>query len=218
LFDYVKGMDFPEMTAEAIDGKRFYTTPTGIKYPSVTTILGHAGDHSWLDDWKARVGEAEVQRVSAQASRRGTAVHELAEEYLKNNPTYKKGHMPANIASFLHIKPFLDKHLNNIYGLEIPLYSDMLRAAGRVDCIGQWDGENAIIDFKTSKRKKERDDIHSYFMQESAYAAMFFERTGILPKKLVTVMTVDDSEPIVFVENARDWIQKFIEMRNKVPF
>jgi genome maintenance exonuclease 1 len=219
MFEYVEGMDFPELNAEIVEGKgRFYTTPSGIKYPSVTTVLGHAGDHSWLDAWKARVGEEEVKRVSGQAARRGTAVHELAEEYLKNNPRYTKGHMPANIASFLHIKPLLDKHITKVYGLEIPLYSDTLRTAGRVDCIAEWNGILSIVDFKTSKRKKERGDIHNYFMQESAYSYMFYERTGMLPKQLVTVMTVDDSEPLVFVERSKDWITKFIELREKVPF
>lgn len=218
MFDH-ELIELPDLSAELVEGiGRLYTTPTGIKYPSVTTVIGYGGDHTWLDRWKERVGEEEVKRISGQAARRGTAVHELAEQYLLNNPRYTKGHMPANIASFNHIRPLLDNHITKIYGLEVPLYSDTLRAAGRVDCVADWDNELAIVDFKTSKRKKERSDIFNYFMQESAYSMMFFERTGLLPKKLVTVMTVDDSEPLVFVENARDWIPKFIEIREKVPF
>jgi hypothetical protein len=212
-------IELPDLHAELVEGVgRLYTTPTGTKYPSVTTILGYGGDHTWLDKWKERVGEEEVKRISGQAARRGTAVHELTEQYLLNNPRYTKGHMPANIASFRHIKPFLDKHITKIYGLEVPLYSDTLRTAGRVDCVADWDNELAIVDFKTSKRKKERSDISNYFMQCSAYSMMFFERTGLLPQKNVIVMTVDDSEPLVFVERAKDWIPKFIEIREKVPF
>ncbi len=217
MFDHVSGIALPELSAEIIEGiGRIYTTPDGNKYPSITTILGHGSDHAWLDAWKARVGEEEVRRVSGQASRRGTAVHELAEEYLKNNPQYTKGHMPANIASFHYIKPFLDKHVSNIHGLEVPLYSDKLRCAGRVDLIAEWDSELAVIDFKTSKRKKSRDDIHNYFLQESAYSYMYFERTGLIPRKLVTVMTIDDSEPLLFMEKAGDWLPKFVELREKV--
>jgi genome maintenance exonuclease 1 len=212
-----KDLNLPELSAEIVEGiGRLYTTPEGLKYPSVTTVIGKASDQSWLDAWKARVGEEEVRKVSAQASRRGTAVHELAEEYLKNNPQYTKGHMPSNIATFGQIRPILDKHVTKIYGLEVPLYSDNLRVAGRVDCVADWDGVLSIIDFKTSKREKKREDIGGYFTQASAYSYMMFERTGMLPKQIVIMMMVDDSEPLVFVEKAKDWIEKFIELRNSV--
>lgn len=216
MFEHMSGIDLPEMNAETTENGRFYTTPEGKKYPSVTTILGAGSDKSWMDEWKARVGEEQVAKVSGQASRRGTAVHEIAEYYLKNDPAYKKGHMPANIASFNYIKPYLDKHITLIGGLELPLYSDKLRVAGRVDCLAKWDGEYAIIDFKTSKRAKDRDSIHGYFMQASCYSYMVYERLGILPKKLVIVMTVDDAPAQIFVEKARDWLPKFIELREKV--
>ncbi len=217
-FKHVPAFDLPDLTAEMTDRGRFYSTPEGKKYPSVTTILGAGGDHTWLDEWKERVGEEEVKRVSGQAARRGTAVHELAERYMLNDPHYTKGHMPSNIASFNYIKPFLDKHIGLIAGLELPLYSDFLRAAGRSDCIAKWDGIWSIVDFKTSKRAKTRDDIPNYFMQESCYAYMFFERTGLPVPQIVTVMTVDDSEPLVFVEKTKDHLGAFIELRNKVPF
>jgi hypothetical protein len=212
-----KPVTLPELSAELVEGVgRIYTTPEGNRYPSITTVLGAASDSKWLDEWKARVGEEEVRRISGQAARRGTAVHELAEEYLKNNTRYTKGHMPGNIASFNQIKPLLDENIGTIYGLEVPLYSDKLRVAGRVDCLAEWANELAIVDFKTSKREKRREDIGSYFTQTSAYAYMTFERAGMLPKKIVIVMMVDGSEPLVFVENTRDWIEKFIELREKV--
>jgi hypothetical protein len=216
MFEHMSGIELPELSAETTENGRFYTTPEGNKYPSVTTILGAGSDKSWMEDWKARVGEEQVAKVSGQASRRGTAVHEIAEHYLKNRPDYKKGHMPANIASFNYIKPYLDKHITIVGGLELPLYSDKLRVAGRVDCLAKWDGEYAIIDFKTSKRAKDRDSIHGYFMQASCYSYMVYERLGILPKNIVIVMTVDDAPAQIFVEKARDWLPKFIELREKV--
>lgn len=216
MFEHMTGLDLPELSSETTENGRFYFTPEGKKYPSVTTVLGAGSDNSWMDQWIARVGKEEAERVSKKATTRGTAVHELTEQYLRNNPQYKKGHMPSNIASFHYIKPFLDKHVGTIAGLEIPLYSDKLRVAGRVDCIAQWDGVWSIVDFKTSKKEKSRDDIHNYFMQESAYSMMMFERTGLVCKQLVTVMTVDDGKSLVFVEKARDWLPKFIELREKV--
>jgi hypothetical protein len=210
-------LNLPELSAELVEGVgRLYTTPEGLKYPSVTTIIGKASDNTWLEDWKARVGEEEVRKISGQASRRGTAVHELAEEYLKNNPNYSRGHMPGNVATFGQIKPILNKHITKIYGLEVPLYSDNLRVAGRVDCVAEWDNVLSIIDFKTSKREKKREDIGGYFTQASAYSYMMFERTGLLPKQIVIIMMVDDGHPLVFVEKAKKWIEKFIELRGKV--
>lgn len=216
MFDYVREIDLPELSAAMTHVGRFYTTPDGNKYPSVTTVISAGTDNSWKEEWIARVGKEEADRVSRKATMRGTAVHELVEKYLKNDPQFSKGHMPANVLSFKNIKPFLDKHIGMIAGLELPLYSDTLKVAGRVDCIAEWDGVWSIVDFKTSRKEKSRDDIHTYFMQESAYAMMMFERTGILCKNLVTVMTVDEGNSQVFIEKSRDWLPKFIELRNRV--
>lgn len=216
MFDYVREIDLPELSAAMTHVGRFYTTPDGNKYPSVTTVISAGTDNSWKEEWIARVGKEEADRVSRKATMRGTAVHELVEKYLKNDPQFSKGHMPANVLSFKNIKPFLDKHIGMIAGLELPLYSDTLKVAGRVDCIAEWDGIWSIVDFKTSRKEKSRDDIHTYFMQESAYAMMMFERTGILCKNLVTVMTVDEGNSQVFIEKSRDWLPKFIELRNRV--
>lgn len=205
------------MTAEIIEGiGRIYTTPEGAKYPSVTTVLSKASDQSWIAEWHARVGKEHAARVLAQAGRRGTAIHELAEEYLKNNVAYKKGHMPSNIFMFSQIKSILDKNITKIYGLEVPLYSDKLKVAGRVDVLADWNENLSIIDFKTSKRMKLREDIPNYFIQASAYAWMTWERTGLLPGQIVIVIMFDDDNPLVYVERTRDWIQKFIDMRKSV--
>jgi hypothetical protein len=216
-FEYDTRLTFPSLSDEIVPGiGRVYTTPEGNRYPSVTTVIGTGSDQSWLDAWKSRVGEEEVKKISTQAARRGTAVHELAENYLRNDPFYTKGHMPANIASFGQIRPLLDEHVTKIYGLEVPLYSDKLRVAGRVDCLAEWDGEFVVLDFKTSKREKKREDIEGYFIQASCYAFMTFERTGMLPKKIAILMMVDDGEPLVFVEKSKDWIEKFITIRKSV--
>ena len=143
-------------------------------------------------------------------------IYDTTIDYLKNNPNYTKGHMPVNVASFGQIRPLLNNHVSKVYGLEVPLYSDKLRVAGRVDCLAEWDGELSIIDFKTSKREKKREDIDGYFTQASAYSYMTYERTGMLPKKIVILMMVDDGEPLVFIERSKDWIEKFISIRKSV--
>jgi len=205
-----------ELSVVTGDDGRYYTTPEGNAYPSVTTVLGKTSDTSWIQKWKDRVGEAEAGKVLRQAGRRGTAVHELCEEYLKNNPDYKKGHMPVNIASFSQLKPFLDEHVTSIGGLELPLYSDKLRVAGRVDMLCKWNGVWAIVDFKTSRREKNKEDISGYFLQASCYAYMVYERIGIVPQKIVVVMAIDDGQPKVFEEDPKNWLNEFVEKRNSL--
>lgn len=215
-FNHIPNLTFEELDVDTTPNGRFYVTPEGKKYPSVTTVIGKGTDTSYLDKWRKRVGEEEANKISRQASVRGEAVHEIAEQYMRNNPDYKKGHMPVNVVSFNYIKPFLDKHVGLIAGLELPLYSDLLRVAGRVDCIAKWDGIWSIIDFKTSKREKTKDQVFGYMCQESCYAYMFYERTGKPIPQIVTIMTVDDSEPLIFVEKTKNYLPEFMKIREKV--
>ena len=187
---------------------RVYQTPSGKTYPSVTSVLGLLGKAEILA-WRARVGEEEANKVSARAARRGTAIHSLCEDYLLNKEVIPG---PFDLETFKSIVPYLDK-INNIHCLETKLYSDFLQVAGTVDCIAEYEGKLSIIDFKTSKRVKTRDDIHGYFMQTAAYAVMFEERTGIPVGRLVVIMSVDDDQPLIFKEKRDDWINRFIELR-----
>lgn len=204
----------PELHAETTESGRIYVTPEGLHYPSVTTVLGSESKEG-IEAWKKRVGEEEAAKVLVQAGVRGTQMHELAENYLNNKEDWSKGYMPVNLFTFNSIKPLLDKHLNNIYWQEAPLYSDKLKTAGRVDCIAEWDGVLSIVDFKTSRRVKKKEWINSYFCQTAFYAAALYERTGLIAKQGVIVMAIDDEEPKVFIEPTYKWLQEFIKVRNR---
>ena len=168
-------------------------------------------NREFIEAWKKRVGEKEAARISFIAGERGEKVHEICEKYLDNDPDWHKGYMPHIRNTFSHIKPVLDKHIGKIYAQEVPLYSDHLGVAGRVDCVAEFDGRLSIIDFKTSKRKKKKDKIHNYFMQESAYAIMWEERTGMPITQLVTIMAVDHDETEIFIEHRDNWTKKLHE-------
>lgn len=201
-----------DISADTTDTGRFYTCPDASVYPSVTTVLSVLPKPG-LDKWKARVGEEEAKRVMEQAAVRGTAVHDMAEKYLKGE-NWLRGQMPGNVMSFKVIQKELYDHVDDIYYIEAPLYSKFLRTAGRVDLIARYKNKRSIIDFKTSRIDKTPDMIENYFMQESAYAVMFEELTGIGIQQIVTIMTSDDNPmPLVFVEKRDDWIYKFIETR-----
>ena len=208
-----------DLETETINGKRFYKTPEGLLYPSVTTITSQHGKDKILE-WRKRVGEEEANRISTRASNRGTKVHKICENYLNNeedyartNPAHIHKTMPDSIAMFKSLQPLLDEHVNNIHALEIPLYSHHLKVAGRVDCIAEYDGKLSIIDFKTSGKLKEESWIKGYFMQCSAYAVMYEERTGIPVSQIVIMIAVDSEYPQVFIKKRNDYIKDFISYR-----
>jgi genome maintenance exonuclease 1 len=190
---------------------RLYESPDGDSlYPSVTSVLSILSRDS-IAKWRKRVGEVEANKISFKASTRGTAVHEIIEKYIDNVPNYAAAFLPNIRDNFLAVRPLIDKHIDNIYCQEGALYSDHLGLAGRVDCIAEWDGVLSIIDFKTSARLKKLEWVTSYFIQESAYAVMFEERTGIPVTQLVTLIAVDNEEPQVFIEHRDNWTSKLIE-------
>ena len=126
---------------------------------------------------------------------------------MNNEEDYRDGYTPDIIQSFLDVRDILDNRIGTVYAMEAPLYSNHLGVAGRVDCIAEFDGKLSVIDFKTSMKPKKLDWIKNYFMQESAYAIMWEERTGQPITQLVTIISVDDHEPQVFIEHRDNWVR-----------
>ena len=209
-FDH--GVTLPKITRKTTENGRRYFTPEGKAYPSITTILGQLSKQGIME-WRKRVGEEEANKISRQASTRGTAVHQLCEDYINNDPDWKKDVMPNNLASFLDLKKIIDERLDNVWFQEEFLYSDKLECAGQVDCIAEFDGQLSVIDFKTSRKPKKEEWIENYFIQTSFYAAAFYERTGIVIKQCVILITVDGHEPQVFKIEPYQYIPRLIEIR-----
>lgn len=193
------------------DGVRHYRLPTGEMYPSVTTMLS-ARDSSWLEDWKKRVGEDQAREIAGQAKVRGTAIHNIAEKYLLNDPAWTKGAASFNLTSFRKIKPLLDADLSKIYGIEIPLYSHHLKTAGTCDLIGVWKGKPAILDFKTSTRIKKEEKIENYFIQTTAYSLMVEELFGLRIDSIVIMMIVDHEHPLLFEKDRSEYLDRVNEI------
>jgi len=198
------------VTESSQQSGRLYCTPNGDKYPSVTTVLSILSEDS-IRAWRARVGNEEANRISRIASSRGTQVHNIIEKYLRNHDDYLDGASLVAQTNFKSIKPIIDERIGDVWALEVALYSDHLNLAGRCDCIAEWDGVLSIVDWKTSGRIKTKNDIHSYFIQKSAYAIMFEERTGKPIVNLVTAMTVDNEKPLIFKEHRDNWAPKLLK-------
>ncbi|MDB4339507.1 PD-(D/E)XK nuclease family protein [bacterium] len=191
---------------------RTYVTPDGSRYPSITTVLSILSEEA-IAKWRKRVGEEEANRVGQRASGRGTLVHSIIERYLLNEDT--TDFLPHIRQSLENVRPILDERLGKIFGLEVPLYSTHLGLAGRVDCVAEFDGVPSIIDFKTSKRVKKKENISNYFAQMSGYAVMWEERTGKPITNTVIIMDVDDNEPLVFKEHRDNYTKLLIDTKKE---
>ena len=210
--------DLPKLEQIEINGVRHYTASDGsieTPYPSVTTVLSSdKSKKEGIEKWRERVGEEEANRVSHVAAQRGTAVHQIMEDYILDQEPVTRP-MPIHLSTASKLKKWLDIYAGDVKLVEGQLFSHHLRTAGTVDLVAEWDGKMAIIDWKTSKYPKKREYIESYFMQEAAYAVMFEERTGIPVERLVTAIAYDEPNDgcQLFVEKRDDWIGKFIELR-----
>jgi len=201
-----KTINLPEITATTTDGVRLYETPEGNKYPSITTVLS-VRNKKGLFEWRKRVGEDVANYVARKAATRGTHVHHMCEDYLNNDfdeEKHKKKFLPYVL--FNQLKESVLQKIDNIYAQECGLYSDKYKVAGRVDCIAEYDGKLSIIDFKTSS--KERSDAwnESYYIQASAYAEMFEERTGIAIDQICILVVTEDGIVQDFVKNKAEYL------------
>ena len=213
----------PEVDPVNQDGIRFYPIPGADKYyPSVTSITSFK-NAAFFKNWRKKIGEEEANRITNRATQRGTAFHSITEDYVKgelNLDSYLANN-PLSVRMFQSAKSTLDR-IDNIHCLETFLYSHYLGLAGRVDCIGEFDGELAVIDFKTSTKEKQENYIEHYFVQETAYAAMFLERSGIEVKKIVTLIATEEGSVQVFqkynlddyLQLLKSYIEEFVRGRN----
>ena len=201
-----KTINLPEIKATTTDGVRLYETPEGNKYPSITTVLS-VKNKKGLFEWRKRVGDDVANYVARKAANRGTSVHHMCEDYINNDfdeEKHKKKFLPYVL--FNQLRESVLQKIDNIHAQECGLYSDKYKVAGRVDCIAEYDGELSIIDFKTSSKERSDEWNESYYIQASAYAEMFEERTGIAINQVVILVVTEDGVVQEFVKNKTEYL------------
>ncbi len=192
------------------EGNRQYLTSSGVKYPSVTTMLGHFTSQGIME-WRRRVGVEEANRITRQASTRGTAFHKVCEKYLLNEQMEFK--TPLQKQLFINTKPYLE-NIGEIQLIEGKLFSHHLRLAGTVDCVGDYEKKLSVIDFKSASRAKPKEYIEDYFMQCTAYAIMYEELLQIPVSQIVVIIAVEGEESQVFVEKRDNYAKKLLTQRD----
>jgi len=180
---------------ERVDG--FYQTPDG-KFPSVTTVVGWK-KNQFFAEWRKN-----NPKEAIRTRNRGTKLHSLIEKYVLNEPEFLNNQDPYTLDLFCQLQTQIDK-IDNIRAIEGFLWSKPLRLAGRVDCIAEYDGILSVIDFKGSTKPKRKDDIHNYFLQATAYAEMWHERTGEKINQIVILITCDDGTVQTFIEDTKSY-------------
>ena len=205
--NYLGDLELDCKTTESI---RLYNLPSGKWVPSITSVTSFYNREIFVK-WRKRVGIEEANRITKRATARGTDFHQVCQDYLENKELVWENYQPTSKFMFYHAKPYLDK-INNIHAIERTLYSEYFGLAGRVDCIAEYEGELAIIDFKTSGKIKPEKWLENYFVQETAYACMYYELTQISIKKLITLMVTPDGEVKIFDKrNKKDYIKLLVK-------
>ena len=198
-----------ELEKKETNGIRLYNLPSGAWVPSITSVTSFYNRQIFVK-WRERVGLEEANRITKRATARGTDFHQVCQDYLENKELVWDDYQLLTKHMFHHAKPYLDK-INNIHAIERTLYSEYLGLAGRVDCIAEYEGELAVIDFKTSDKIKPEKWIENYFVQETFYAAAYYELTGKVVKKLITLMVTPGGEVKVFDKrNKGDYIKLLV--------
>ena len=205
-----------ELTTQTVNFKRFYETPDGKLYPSITTVLS-TRNKKGLFEWRKKVGDEVANYVARTSAARGTAVHHMCEDYLNNFPVdwpdkwkeHEKKFLPFCLFKQLENKVL--QKIDNIRSQECALFSNKYRVAGRVDCIAEYDGKLSIIDFKTSTKERNDEWNENYYIQASAYAEMFEEQTGTPIEQIVILVVTEDGAVQEFVKEKYDYIPLLVE-------
>lgn len=188
---------------------RFYETPDGDFFPSITTVLGSIPNPE-IDAWRQSIGEEKAKQISEAATKRGTKFHTYCEEFILGK------HPKLDIfdtSSYSSINGHLSK-IRHI-AIEAPAYSTKLRVAGTFDCLGYYDDQLCLIDFKTTNKLKHDGEFDSYYMQTAAYAMMVYERSGIMvPNLLILMQNWKDGETYVYRSKTAEWLPRFCAVRN----
>jgi len=207
--------NYTPISRESVEGRRLYATPDGSKVPSVTTILDKTKPQEKIDAlnrWKKSVGEAKAQQIVTEAAGRGTRMHKYLEDYITlgtladpgSNPYSKQSHAMAK-----HIISEGLKNVNEVWGVEVPLYFPGLYA-GTSDGCGLHLNEESILDYKQTNKPKKEEWIEDYYLQLTAYALAHNEVHGTNIRKGVVLMCVSPklNEQLIMTEEPK--YQEFI--------
>jgi CRISPR/Cas system-associated exonuclease Cas4 (RecB family) len=168
---------------------------------SPTRILNGTKDKSGLEAWRKRVGEEEADRITEEGISIGKSMH----KYLENsNPAYHPYAELATKMGNIILEKGLKDRLEWVYGVEAHIFYSIYYR-GVIDLVGQYEGEEAIVDFKTKKQMPKEEWTEDWKMQVAAYgmAHNLHCRTHI--KKGVILLVTREGEFKRIIIEGEEW-------------
>ena len=178
---------------DPVTRKRVYATPDGETLPSVTTILSSTKDMTALNEWRNRIGHAQADAITKEASGVGSAMHGNLERFIagvQRQPGNNPVHVQANAMADVIIENGLSK-VNEVWAMEQSLYFPGLYS-GTTDLVGVYDSEPAVMDYKQTNKPKKEEWIEDYKLQLMAYILAHNEVYGTDIKRGVVFMCSRD--------------------------
>jgi genome maintenance exonuclease 1 len=193
-----------------------------------------------IEAWRAKIGEEEANKISGRAARRGTKVHGIIEKYLRGDENYLRKETGGSVMQdhkelVLAGIPQIDARIDNIRGIEMSMWSDHLKVAGTADLVADYNGELAVIDWKTGSYIKKDQYVFHYILQGAAYCHMLAEMYKLVPKKIVICTFIrfnDPKKPVPFMDGDKvvdllvewkeydpnDYVEELIKVCNAYHF
>ncbi len=187
------------------DDAHYYQTPSGIIYPSITTLLKQTQSlekQQSLQNWREQ--EIASEYITQQAGVIGSETHKLIEKYLNGEENPEQFQLLSE-AHFNNLLPFVNK-INDIHGIELRLYSNKMKLAGTSDCIAKYDGKLSIIDYKTKRSNQREEWLTDHFIQATSYGVMFKELTGIKVEQIVILVSSEKNTRMEFIKNPNEYL------------
>ncbi len=209
--------NYPKSTKFFVGGSRHYDINKE-KLPSVTAILSTTASQEKKDAlkaWKERVGYQEAEKIKIEAASRGTSMHSFIEQYLlgQQNMQLIEENNQAKIMAQKIIDDGLNDKLTEIWGAEVTVYYPKLYA-GTADCIGIYQEQETIIDFKQSNKVKREEYIEDFFLQLGAYS---LAHNKVYQSKIIQgvilLCTIDNLFQVFKIKGNQliDYQKKFLE-------
>lgn len=189
--------------------KSGYLCPGIGPQPGVTTILSATSTgKERLQQWLKR---PDAQSISDAAKARGTWTHNAIEAWITARSSGEPTPDPRHFAFggyWRSIRPWLEAHWSQAVAIERSVYHPS-GYAGSFDALGyvaygQQPDALTLLDWKTSKRKRDAELVEDYFCQLGAYAIAIDYVYGVAPERAILVIARPSCAPDVWELNAAE--------------
>ena len=176
-------------------------------YPGVTRILSATSDNSGIEAWRQSVGEEEADRILKESQEIGNSPDDLLlKSFL---PDFDKNLYKHEISYYLYVQLSMSLRKIKPIALQLKIWSEDLKVMGYLDCLGYYEGELSLIDFKNTRKIKKPEHYHNYLLQCTIYCLILKKLFGINVRQIILLMGVRDSvAPQIIKERTKDYVKE----------